>query len=154
LFPKFIITGLTGRQATELSGLTLGAGNFFSFGPGIRLPIFTGGRIRANIAAQDARLQQAMTQYENAVLNSLEDVENALAGYSLEQQRRAKLQQAVDESRRAVELANELYLHGLGDFLSVLEAQKSRYLLEDELAHSETNVAVNLVALYKALGGG
>ena len=53
-----------------------------------------------------------------------------------------------------VELANELYLRGLGDFLSVLEAQKSRYELEDELAHSETSVVVNVVALYKALGGG
>jgi len=154
LFPKFTLTGLAGRQATSLSGLTLGAGNFFSFGPGVRLPIFTGGRIRSNIAVQDARLQQAATQYQSAVLKSLEDVENALVAYSREQERRAKLQQAVAESRRAVELANELYLRGLGDFLSVLEAQQSRYALEDELAQSETNVVVNLVALYKALGGG
>jgi outer membrane protein, multidrug efflux system len=153
-FPKFTLTGLMGRQGTSVSGLTLGAGNFFSFGPGVRLPIFTGGRIRSNIAVQDARLQQAATQYESVVLKSLEDVENALVSYSREQDRRAKLQQAVDESRRAVELANELYLRGLGDFLSVLEAQKSRYELEDELAHSETSVVVNLVALYKALGGG
>ena len=153
-FPKFTLTGLMGRQGTSVSGLTLGAGNFFSFGPGVRLPIFTGGRIRSNIAVQDARLQQAATQYESVVLKSLEDVENALVSYSREQDRRAKLQQAVDESRLAVELANELYLRGLGDFLSVLEAQKSRYELEDELAHSETSVVVNLVALYKALGGG
>jgi NodT family efflux transporter outer membrane factor (OMF) lipoprotein len=154
LFPKFTLTGLMGRQATSVGGLTLGLGNFFAFGPGVRLPIFTGGRIRSNIAVHDARLQQAATQYESAVLKSLEDVENALVGYSREQERRAKLQQAVDESRRAVELANELYLRGLADFLSVLEAQKSRYELEDELAQSETNVVVNLVALYKALGGG
>ena len=65
-----------------------------------------------------------------------------------------ELQQAVDESRRAVELANELYLRGLGDFLSVLEAQKTRFELEDELTQSETSVVVNLVALYKSVGGG
>lgn len=153
-FPKFALTGLMGRQGTSVGGLTLGAGNFFSFGPGVRLPIFTGGRIRSNIAVQDARLQQAATQYESVVLKSLEDVENALAAYSREQERRTKLQQAVDESRRAVGLANELYLRGLGDFLSVLEAQRSRYELEDELAKSETSVVVNLVALYKAVGGG
>ena len=154
LFPRFTLTGLVGRQGASVSGLTLGAGNFFSFGPGVRLPIFTGGRIRSNIAVQDARLQQAATQYESAVLKSLEDVENALVSYSREQERRAKLQQAVDENRRAVELSKELYLRGLGDFLSVLEAQKSRYELEDELAQSETSVVVNLVSLYKALGGG
>ncbi len=51
-------------------------------------------------------------------------------------------------------MANELYLRGLDDFLSALDAQKSRYTLEDELAQSETSVLVNLVALYKALGGG
>ncbi|MCI0389832.1 MAG: efflux transporter outer membrane subunit [Acidobacteria bacterium] len=154
LFPKFTLTGLAGRQSTGIGGLTLGAGNFFSFGPGVRLPIFTGGRIRSNIAMHDARLQQALTQYESSVLKSLEEVENALVAYSQEQQRRASLQRAVDESRRAVEMANELYLRGLEDFLSVLEAQKSRYTLEDELAQSETNVVVDLVALYKALGGG
>ena len=154
LFPKFTLTGLMGRQATSVGGLTLGVGNFFSFGPGVRLPIFTGGRIRSNIAVQDARLQQAATQYENVVLKSLEDVENALVAYSREQERRAKLQQAVDESRRAVELANELYLRGLGDFLSVLEAQKTRYELEDDLTQSETSVVVSLVALYKSVGGG
>src|SRR5262249_3097948 len=102
LFPKFTLTGLMGRQATSVSGLTLGAGNFFSFGPGVRLPIFTGGRIRSNIAVHDARLQQAVTLYESAVLKSLEDVENALVAYSREQDRRGRLQQAVDESRRAV----------------------------------------------------
>jgi hypothetical protein len=59
-------------------------------------------------------------------------------------------EQPVDESRRAVELANELYLRGLGEFLSVLEAQKSRF--EDELAQSETSIVINLVALYKAVG--
>lgn len=154
LFPKFTLTGLAGRQSTSIGGITLGVGNFFSFGPGVRLPIFTGGRIRSNIAVQDARLEQAVMQYESSVLRSLEEVENALVAYSREQQRRAKLQQAVNESRRAVELADELYLRGLGDFLSVLEAQRSRYALEDELAQSETNVVVNLVALYKALGGG
>jgi len=154
LFPKFTLTGLAGRQGAGFSGLALGAGNFFSLGPGVRLPIFAGGRIRSNIAVQDSRLQQAVTQYENAVLKSLEDVENGLVAYSREQERRDKLQQAVDESRRAVELASELYLRGLGDFLSVLDAQKSRYALEDELAQSETNVVVDLVSLYKALGGG
>src|SRR5205809_2008987 len=57
LYPKFVITGLSGRQSTDLSGLTLGAGNFFSVGPGISLPILNFGRIRSQIAVRDAQLE-------------------------------------------------------------------------------------------------
>jgi NodT family efflux transporter outer membrane factor (OMF) lipoprotein len=154
LYPKFIIQGLAGRQATSLSGFSLGAGNFFSIGPGITLPIFSGGKIRANIAAQDARLNQAIARYEGAMLNALGDVEGGLAAYGREQQRRDRLQQAAKSSRTATELANELYTRGLSDFLSVLDAQRAQFAAEDDLAQSQTAVATNLVMLYKALGGG
>ncbi len=154
LFPKFVLTGFFGRQATSLSGLTLGAGNFFGIGPGIQIPLFTSGRIRSNIAVQDARLEQAMRRYEGEVLAAAEESENALAASRREQERHASLAVAVRASRRAVELARELYLAGPGDFLSVLEAQRALYANEHQLAESETALLVNLVALYKALGGG
>jgi NodT family efflux transporter outer membrane factor (OMF) lipoprotein len=154
LFPKFTITGLSGRQGTSFSGISLGAGNFFSVGPAISLPIFTGGRIRANIAANDARLQEAQARYEQAMLTALEDVENALSGYRREEERRAKLAAAVDASRTAVEMSRELYSRGLADFLSVLDAQRQQYSAEDSLAQSQTAIVTNVVALYKALGGG
>jgi NodT family efflux transporter outer membrane factor (OMF) lipoprotein len=154
LFPKFTITGLSGRQGTSFSGVTLGAGNFFSVGPALQLPIFTGGRIRANIAANDARLQEAQTRYEAAMLTALEDVENALVGYAREEERRDKLATAADSSRTAVTLARELYTRGLSDFLSVLDAQRAQYAAEDALAQSQTAIVTNVVALYKALGGG
>ena len=154
LFPKFVITGLSGRQSTGLGGLTLGAGNFFSVGPGIQLPLFSGGRIRANIAAQDARLDQAIARYEGAMLQALGDVENALVAYDHEQQRRTRLQIAAQASRAATGMADELYKTGLSDFLSVLDAQRAQYAAEDELSQSETAVVTDLVALYEALGGG
>ena len=154
LFPKFTITGLSGRQATGFSGLTLGAGNFFAVGPAISLPIFTGGRIRANIAANDARVQEAQARYESAMLTALEEVENALSAYTREEQRRDKLAAAADASRTAVDLARELYSRGLSDFLSVLDAQRAQYAAEDSLAQSQTAIVTNVVALYKALGGG
>jgi NodT family efflux transporter outer membrane factor (OMF) lipoprotein len=154
LFPKFVITGLSGRQSSDLGGFTLGAGNFFAFGPGIRLPIFSGGRIRANIAASDARLQEALAAYDGTVLKAVEDVETALAAYGREQQRRERLEKAVGASRLATDLANELYTKGLADFLSVLDAQRAQYLAEEDLVESRTAVVNNLVALFKALGGG
>jgi multidrug efflux system outer membrane protein len=153
-FPKFTITGLSGRQGNSFSGISLGAGNFFSVGPAISLPIFTGGRIRANIAANDARLQEARAHYEGAMLTALEDVENALSRYAREEERRTKLATAADASRTAVDLARELYSRGLADFLSVLDAQRQQYAAEDELAQSQTAIVTNVVALYKALGGG
>ena len=154
LFPRFVLTGTAGRQATQLHDLTLGVGNFFSVGPGISLPVFTGGRIRSNIAVQTARQREAAISYESTTLNALEEVENALVSYSQEQERRDRLTQAVEQSQLAVILANEQYRAGLVDFLSVLDAQRELYASEDQLVQSQTNVTTNLIALYRVLGGG
>ncbi len=154
LFPRFVLTGTAGRQATQLRDLTLGLGNFFSVGPGIRLPLFTGGRIRSNIAVQSSRQRAAEISYQSAILNALEEVQNALVNYSQEQERRDRLNQAVEQSHLAVDLAGEQYRAGLVDFLSVLEAQRELYANEDQFVQSQTSVTTNLVALYRALGGG
>jgi NodT family efflux transporter outer membrane factor (OMF) lipoprotein len=154
LYPKFQLTGLLGRTATSPASLTLGLGNFFFIGPSIRVPIFNGGRIRSNIRAQDARLDQAILSYEDTLRRSLEEVENSLTSYEREREQRVQFEKAVASNRRSVELARELYRAGLSDFLSVLEAEKALYTSEDELAQSEAAGATNLVALYKALGGG
>jgi outer membrane protein, multidrug efflux system len=154
LFPRFVLTGTAGRQATQLHDLTLGVGNFFSVGPGISLPLFTGGRIRSNIAVQTSREQQAVISYRSTILGALEEVENALVNYSEEQERRDRLAESVEQSQLAVHLADEQYRAGLTDFLSVLEAQRDLYANEDQLVQSQTNVSTDLVALYRALGGG
>jgi NodT family efflux transporter outer membrane factor (OMF) lipoprotein len=153
-FPKITLTGSTGRQGTSFSGLTLGAGNFFAVGPAIRLPIFTGGRLRANMEAQKQRPNQAELAYRSTVLRSLEETENALTAYGHEQERREQLQAAAQSIRESARLANELYTRGLADFLTVLDAQRQQLAIEDDLVQSDTAVVTNLVALYKALGGG
>src|SRR5215470_4852806 len=154
LFPRFVLTGTAGRQATQLHDLTLGAGNFFSAGPGISLPLFTGGRIRSNIAVQTSRQREALIGYQSTVLNALEEVENALVTYSQEQERRDRLNEAVSHSQLAVDLAAEQYKAGLVDFLSVLDAQRDLYANDYQLVQSQTTVTTNLVGLYRALGGG
>jgi outer membrane protein, multidrug efflux system len=153
-FPRFVLFGSAGRQASELHDITLGVGNFFSVGPAISVPIFTGGRIRSNIRVQDARLQQTVIRYRNAVLSALEETENALVSYSSEQLRRERLESAVNANEEAVKLSNQRYRAGVTDFLSVLDAQRALYANEDLLAQSRTMQALNLIALYKALGGG
>jgi len=153
-FPRFTLFGSAGRQASQLHEITLGMGNFFSAGPAVSLPIFTGGRIRSNIRVQDARLQQVVIGYRSTVLSALEETENALVNYSEEQSRRERLENAVKSNEEAVRLSSELYKAGLTDFLSVLDAQRELYANEDLLAQSRAAQAVNLFALYKALGGG
>jgi NodT family efflux transporter outer membrane factor (OMF) lipoprotein len=153
-FPKITLTGSAGRQSANFSGLTLGAGNFFSIGPSVKLPIFTGGRLRANLAVQKERLDESMTTYQSTVLQSLRETEDALSQYNSERQRRELVAQSVHSSEEATKLARDLYVSGLADFLSVIDAQRQQLSLETELAASDTNALTALVALYKALGGG
>ncbi|MDO8142561.1 MAG: efflux transporter outer membrane subunit [Candidatus Brocadiales bacterium] len=154
LFPKFSLTGDFGLQTENLNAFSLTHSRFWSFGPTVRWPIFEAGRIRANIKVQNARQEQSLLSYEKAVLASLEDVENAIVAYNTEYVRRQNLSEAVDANRRAVELASELFTKGLVNFLNVLDAERSLYSAEDELIQSERTVSLNLVTLYKALGGG
>ncbi|MFN7951576.1 MAG: efflux transporter outer membrane subunit [bacterium] len=154
LFPSFALTGALGLESIAIGDFLDVASRTYSLGPSIRWPIFEGGRIRAQIEAADAREQQALEAYRKAVLESLEDVENALSGFARERVRHGQLVAAADASRRAVELARDLYRNGLATFLQVLDAERTLYAAEDAVVVSDGVVAFELVALYKALGGG
>jgi NodT family efflux transporter outer membrane factor (OMF) lipoprotein len=153
LFPRFNILGSFGRRSNDLGELNASS-QFWSGGLGVQWPILAGGRIRANIRVQEARQEQALLQYQKAVLTALEEVENALSAHGRELRRQESLRASVAANRRALELATERYTSGLESFLGVLDAQRSVYAAEDQLVQSERNVAVALIAVYKALGGG
>jgi NodT family efflux transporter outer membrane factor (OMF) lipoprotein len=153
-FPKLSLTGSAGREATELRALTLSLANVFSIGPSISLPIFTGGKIRSNVAAQTARMKQAEVTYESTILTALEETENALVNLNNEQERRNRLQEVVRASQTALELAQIQYKAGLTDFLTVLESERTLAGDQDQLAQSQVSATTNLISLYKALGGG
>jgi len=154
LFPRFSINGSLGRRSEDAGDLGSGSSRFWILGPRVHWPILSGGRIRANIRVQDARQEQALRQYEKAVLTALEEVENALASHAREQSRQESLRGSVQANRRALDLAMERYTSGLENFISVLDAQRSVYAAEDQLVQSEKNGVVTLIAVYKALGGG
>jgi outer membrane protein TolC len=117
-------------------------------------PLFDAGRIRANVGIQEASQEEALLAYRGTILFALQEVENALIAYANEQERREHLTRAVEENRRAVELSSELYQRGQVEFLDLLNAQRSLTSSEDALVQSDTTVVTNLIALYKALGGG
>jgi multidrug efflux system outer membrane protein len=154
LYPKFSLTGAFGLQSVSAGDWFTGPSRFWSIGPTITWPIFDAGKIRANIEVRNAQQEQAFLLYQKSVLSALQDVESALVNYAQEQPRYRSLLEAAAANRRAVQLANDLFAQGLVAFLNVLDAERTLYTSESDLAQSEANMAANLVALYKALGGG
>ena len=153
-FPKFFLTGAAGFESVSASDWFTSGSKFWSFGPTVQWRIFDAGRIRANIKVQNARQEQALAAYEQTALVAFEDVENGLVAYANEQIRRRSLEDAVDSSQKSLELADKLYANGLTDFLHVLDAERSLYQVQDALVQSDRTVSVNLISLYKSLGGG
>jgi len=103
---------------------------------------------------QNARVKQAFAAYQQTVVTSLEETENALVNYADEQSRRDHLEATVRASQEALNLATDQYRAGLTDFLTVLDSERTLFANQDLLAQSQTALVVDLVTLYKALGGG
>jgi outer membrane protein TolC len=122
--------------------------------PFVSWPIFQGGRLRAGLEGADARARVAALSYEKAVLTALADAESAISAYTEELQTHENLSAAADASREAAEIAQKLYEKGLADFLTVLDAERRRDENEDARAQSHTRLLLNLVRVYKSLGGG
>ncbi len=154
LFPKVSLSGSAGFRDSKLNSLTDWKNRFWSFGPSIDLSIFSAGRVQSNIELQKAIQEQSFITYKQTVLTALQEVENALIASTKEQEHRDALIEAVANNRKAMELATKLYTEGQTDFLNVLSAQGALYSSEDALVQSNRTVSTNLVALYKALGGG
>jgi NodT family efflux transporter outer membrane factor (OMF) lipoprotein len=153
-FPSFSLTGGINWSNNLLNMWWTAASRSFSVGPAVSWPIFQGGATVSNLRLQEALKDQAYITYRKTVLTAFQDVENALVALDKEQQTRRALTGAVAAGQKAVDLSITLYSAGQTDFLSVLTAQRALYVNEDALAQSERNVATDLIALYKALGGG
>lgn len=154
LFPKFSLTGSFGFSSTDLNAFTSWNSRNYSVGPTLSWPIFDAGRIRWNIEVQNALEEQALLTYRKTVLTALQDVETALFAYAKEQDHHKALAEEVEQNQRAVDLSMKLYVVGKGDFLNVLIAERALYTSQDALVQSVRNLSGDLVALYKALGGG
>jgi multidrug efflux pump len=154
LFPRITVLGSIGVEAGSLRGFGQGGIEAFSIGPSIFWAAFDLGRVRARIRGADARTEAALAQYEQRVLVALEETENALVDFQRQQTRRDFLRASAQASEKAFGLAKLRYQFGVSDFLTVLDAERTRLLAQDLLADSETRTALSLIAVYKALGGG
>lgn len=156
-YPKFPLIGSIGLEAAVSPGNLLSSGDralISSIASSILWTVFDAGRIRQNIEVQTALQEQALIQYETAILTALEEVENTLIAYADEQVRRKSLLEATQAAQRAADLSSDQYASGMIDFQVMLDAQRSLLSFQDQLAVSEGKVTLNLIGLYKALGGG
>ncbi len=154
LYPSFNLSGTLQLEAVNFSDLGESSSITWSLAPSFRWNIFDGGRIRNRIRVEEARTEQALVAYEQAVLLALEEVENALVAYQKERERRARLRETVDATERSRDLVLTQYRAGLTNFQNVLDTQRSLFDRQDQLAESEGLVIEQLVNLYRALGGG
>ncbi len=150
-YPAFNLSGSIGAEAL---GLGVGGTVTKSLAASVAATIFDGGRLAQQVEIQRAVRERALASYEAAVLTALEDVENALVALGNARARRAALAQATEAARNAALLARHRYAGGLIDFQTVLDTERSVLSLEDALATSESDGALAVVQLYKALGGG
>lgn len=154
LFPRLTLNLGSGFQAERVADLAAWAARFLTLGPNLELPIFDGGQRRATVRLQDAKAEEATIAYARTVLAALHDVDNALNSYDTERRRRTALEATVASARDALALARQRYASGLTSFLDVLDAERSVQQAELTLNDGTKAVSTDLVALYKALGGG
>lgn len=153
LYPKVNLSAFLGLQNTRITDFTP-IGKSWSTAASVSMPIFNWGRIKANIKSKEAQSEEAFLTYQSTVLSAFKEVEDALIIYTKERQRHEALERAVAANQLAEQLARERYEKGLTSFLDVLETQRALYQTESSRVESEAKISSNLVALYKALGGG
>jgi NodT family efflux transporter outer membrane factor (OMF) lipoprotein len=153
-FPKLSLTGDVGSESVTLAQAFKPGSLFWSLGPSLQWRALDFGRVRAEVRTQTAVQEAALATYEKVVLTSLQEAENALVSYAQEQNRHGALADEVVQNQRSLGMANSLYSEGRVNFLDVLDVRRSLYQSDDQLAVSDQAVSVDLIALYKALGGG
>ena len=153
-FPHLSLSGVLGVESGTSGRLFNNASKALSASAGVSMPIFDFGRIRAEVKESNALGQEALGTYEKTVLTALSEVEAAISGYHNEEQHYRDLTASVDASTRSLQVSEARYKEGLSSYLNVLDAQKTLYDAQTQQSASIFDSSIQLVRLYKALGGG
>jgi NodT family efflux transporter outer membrane factor (OMF) lipoprotein len=152
LYPSISLSGLLGLSATTLSGSSRVLS--WALGPSLVWNVFDHGRLTNTVLVQDARFQQLYEQYQDAVLRAAREVDDAAVGFAKTGEQIALLADSVKAAQRSLDIATIQYREGLVDFERVLDSQRTLFSQQDTLVTSRGNLTQNLIALYKAMGGG
>lgn len=154
LLPSIELTGSAGLSSAALLSFLSGPQSAVSLALSLLQPIFDGGRLRGQVAISESRERELVESYRKAILSAFADVEQALVAVSRSAQREALQAQVQESARNALRLAEIRYREGADDLLTVLEAQRTLFQAQDQLASVRLDRLAGAVALYKALGGG
>ena len=154
LLPSISLTGAAGKATDALLSLAGGPGATVGIAASLLQPIFDGGRLRAQRSIAESRERELVQSYRGAILAALGDVEKALAATSGTEEQERLQQGVVEQARKSLSLAEIRYKEGADDLLSTLDAQRTLFQAEDQLASLRLSRLEAAVALYKALGGG
>ncbi len=154
LFPAFALVGTIAFEAEDAGKLFNANSVAGSIGPSFRWPILNYGRLKDNVRVQDARFQQLVVNYQNTVLRAAQEVEDAIVAFLRTQEQVKFLSASVEATKRSVDLSLIQYREGTVLYNEVLDSQQFLVQREDRLASSRGDVTRNLIAVYKALGGG
>ncbi|WP_067733497.1 efflux transporter outer membrane subunit [Novosphingobium naphthalenivorans] len=153
-FPSISLTGSIGRASTALDKLFDGGNSAWSFTPQINLPIFTGGRLKANLDVSKASRDIAVAQYEQAIQTAFREVSDALAQRRVMDARLTAQQRRSEALLASQNLTEKRYREKVSGYYEVLDAQRSAYAARQALIQTELARQTNLITLYKVLGGG
>ena len=153
-FPTISLTGLLGFESNQLSSLFTGASGVWQFVPQVTQPIFTAGRITAQVHLAEAQQQSALIQYEQAIQTAFREVADALVQYRRVAEIRTQQALLVTTLQGRSQLAYMRYRGGVDTLLNALDADRDLFNAELSLAQTRRNELLALVQLYKALGGG
>jgi len=153
-FPRLFASALLGSQSVEQNEFNLGSTRFSLVAGLVTMPVFNWGRTQAINEAAEAGQTQALLRLEDGIVRALEDVENSLVALRDERQRADLLRSAAASAEAALGRAQSLYNRGQIDLLPLLDAQRSRLVVQVSANDSSTQLLLDSVRLYKALGGG
>ncbi|MHB8899531.1 MAG: efflux transporter outer membrane subunit [Thermoguttaceae bacterium] len=154
LYPQVFVDGTMGYGSQDVGNLLTGNSFTGSVGPGFRWNILNYGRIANNVRSQDASFQELVTTYQQTLLRANEEVENGLTHFLQSQAELRALAVSVQAAQKSVEQAVAQYEGGLTDFNRVAVLQQQLVQRQDQLAQAQGNIALGLVQVYRALGGG
>jgi len=153
-FPVLTLTGSGGYVSGDIDSLFKWDSRTWSIGPSLSLPIFAGGRNRANYRRSQAAFEEAVARYRQQVLVAFGEVENSLSGIRHLIDQAAAQQRAVANARRAAELATDRYRSGIVSYLEVVDASRDALRAERANAQLAGQRLITAIQLIKALGGG
>jgi NodT family efflux transporter outer membrane factor (OMF) lipoprotein len=153
-YPDVTLNGNVNVESFHVSNLFTPTSTVFAVGPTISIPIFEGGQLLGNLELRESQQREAAISFQKTVLRAWKEVDDALTAYREVQRRRADVAQSVTENLAALQAAKQRYSEGAIDFLNVIATQAQLLQSENDLADSDTQIAINLVNLYRALGGG